>query len=281
MAHSDGYRYSADGKQKLFYQAWQPEQENGRIFVVVHGKGEHSGRYDNLVDIMLPRGYVIYAEDHRGYGRSQGVRGHCEKFQDYIDDLHNFVDWVQQQHPGQEIIMIGHSLGGLITLDFALKYPEKLAAVVVSSPVLAQKTPVAGLELWLVRKLSRILPTFPIRNKTSGDSLSHEIGVDSGFDADPLCTHRVTPRFFTELTAAMVRTLNAAPNFTLPLLMLLAGDDKLVDPEVSRQFYDKVTFPHKKLIRYEGFYHELFNEIDRLRVFDDLNNWLEQHKPEK
>ena len=85
MEHSDGYRDSASGNRRLYYQVWQPDQKNGRILVVVHGKGEHSGRYNNLVDVMVPKGYVVYAQDHRGYGRSQGWRGHCEKFQYYID----------------------------------------------------------------------------------------------------------------------------------------------------------------------------------------------------
>ena len=196
------------------------------------------------------------------------------KKEEWIKVIENFA-------PDKNSILIGHSLGGLITLDFALKYPEMLSAVVVSSPLLAQKIPVAGLELWLDRKLSRILPILPILNKTSGDSLSHEPGVDSGFDQDPLCTHRVTPRFFTEVTAAMAHTMNSATNFKLPLLVMQAGADKLVDPAASRRFFDKVTFLDKKFIRYDGFYHELFNEIDRQRVFDDLNHWLKQHQPGK
>ncbi|HDH97234.1 MAG TPA: alpha/beta fold hydrolase, partial [Proteobacteria bacterium] len=132
--HDTGYFASKDGLQ-IFYQSWRPRDRERAALCVAHGLGEHSGRYGNLVDKLVPRGFGVFALDHRGHGRSHGKRGHVDAFSQYIDDLDVFMDIVQSKSNGP-FFLFGHSMGGLIALSYAILYPEKISGVVSSSAAL-------------------------------------------------------------------------------------------------------------------------------------------------
>jgi alpha-beta hydrolase superfamily lysophospholipase len=279
MANYSGnpdYLKAADGT-RLFYQSWLPKKSNNKVLAIVHGLGEHSGRYQHLADYFATEGFTLYALDLRGHGHSGGQRGHIQNFAEYRTDLEQFFQKIQAENTGKKCFLFGHSLGGLITLDFALHHPAGIAGVIVSSPGLQFKMEIPKIKQTLARQLSRIWPSLALSNGINPTQLSHDPAVVSGYIQDPLNHDRASARFFTEFVATMARTLRHAAEFQPPLLILPAGADEIVAPAGSQLFYDRVQNNDKQLIIYDGFYHEIVNEPDHRRVFADVRTWIEKH----
>ena len=277
MEHWEGEITGEQGI-RIWCQSWRPEAPKA-VLVVIHGLGEHSGRSGHVVDYLVPRGYAIYALDHRGHGRSGGQRGHVGRFAEFTADLRRLIERVQAAEPGQPIFLLGHSLGGTIALQYALEHPHGLAGVIASSPGLARKFKVPRAKLFLGRLMSVLWPTLTFHSGLPADQLSHDPQVASAYTSDPLVHDLVTARLFTEVTRAGEAVLARAQDLKLPCLLLGSDNDPLVDSEAVRRFYAAVGTPDKALRLYEGFYHECFNEIGRERPLADLTTWLEAHLP--
>ncbi len=133
MKHHEA-SFKGSGDLDIYYQSWAPDSESRAIIALVHGIGEHSGRYMNVVNHFVPLGYTIYGIDHRGHGKSEGKKGHVMAWSEFRDDIHTYINTVQKECVGQPVFIMGHSLGGLITLDYSLHHPGDIRAVIVSSP---------------------------------------------------------------------------------------------------------------------------------------------------
>ncbi|MEI6725168.1 MAG: lysophospholipase [Actinomycetes bacterium] len=266
---------AAVGGEELFRCSWLPDDEPAAALAVVHGYGEHGGRYRYLVDAMVPLGYAVHVFDLRGHGRSPGVRGHIERFADYVGDAGLFVDAIAAEQPGTPLYLLGHSLGGLIATAYAEERPDGLAGLILSSPFLRLKLPIGGVKRAAAKVLSRVAPTRDIGNSIPADELSHEPEVVAAYTSDPLNHHVATARWAAEALAAQGAALSAAGRLELPLLVMYAGADTIADPAASRELYAAASSADKTLRCYEGYYHELFNEVGRADVFADLAAWLE------
>jgi len=269
--HASGY-LETDGF-RLFYQSWLPENPR-EVMVVAHGLGEHSGRYGNLVDYFVPRGYGIFAADHRGHGRSSGIRGHVGSFLEYRDDLAAFVRKVVRETQREKVILVGHSLGGLIATGYGLRYPETLLCLVLSSPALRTHKPPPRIKANLGKVLAHVAPKLLMRNEIDPSHISRDQGVVKAYLEDPLVHDRVSPRFFVEFLKETERVFQDAAWLSVPLLLLQAGDDRLVSATASREFFDRAGSKDKELKVYPGHYHELFNEPEKEQVFGDMMSWL-------
>jgi len=262
----------------LFYRVWRQEgtgEEPRATFAVVHGLGEHSGRYQNLTDYFVPRGYAVYAFDLRGHGQSEGRRGHVNRFGDYFTDVRAFLELVRSAAPHQPTFLLGHSLGGLIVLGYALHHPEGLKGVISSGAALRLTMTVPGWKLTLGRLASRLLPTLAQPNGLDPGLLSHDSSVVEAYQTDPLVHDRVTARWSTEFFAAQTVILENAPKLSLPCLILHGGDDQICAPHGSRLFFERAGVADKHHIEYPGLYHEIFNELEKERVFADIEAWIQ------
>lgn len=275
MEHSEG-TFSGYGGLPLYYQSWRPEKGPRAVLVIVHGFGEHSGRYMNVVNHLVPKGYAIYALDHRGHGRSPGPRGHINSWEEFREDVWAFVRKVSEAEPGLPLFLMGHSMGGLIVLEYALHYPEGLKGVIASGPALAQ-VGISPVLMTLARVLSRIWPRFAMSTGLDATSISRDPDVVAAYQADPLVHSIGTARLGTEMGRAMLWTHEHAREWRLPLLILHGGADRLVPPEGSRRFFENVPIADKERIEYEGGYHEPHNDTHRAQVLADLERWLERH----
>ncbi|MGQ9709616.1 MAG: lysophospholipase [Anaerolineae bacterium] len=275
MEHSEG-TFSGYGGLPLYYQCWRPEGGPRAVLVIVHGFGEHSGRYMNVVNHLVPKGYAVYALDHRGHGCSPGPRGHINSWEEFREDVRAFIRKVAETEPGLPVFLMGHSMGGLIVLEYALHYPEGLKGVIASGPALAQ-VGISPALMVIARALSRIWPRFAMNTGLDATSISRDPEVVSAYQADPLVHSVGTARLGTEMTRAMLWTHEHAREWQLPLLILHGGADRLVPPEGSRRFFENVPIADKERIEYEGGYHEPHNDIHRAQVLTDLERWLERH----
>ena len=278
-----GY-FPGSGGTKIFWQAWLPpatretaeERKSRPLILLAHGLGEHSGRYGNVVNRLLPRGYTIFALDHRGHGRSEGKRGHITNFSEYLEDLKTLQNLAKEKTEKNRAVLIGHSLGGLIALAYALENQGMLAGVVSSGPALKFKVQVPWIKAFLGNTLSRILPGLTMDNGLNPEHLSHDPKVVQDYQEDPLVHKKVSARWFTEINSRMDWALANAHQLTIPILLIHGSDDQLTDPRGTESFAQQVSSTRKKLIIYPGFYHESFNEVEKEKALRDLENWLNE-----
>ncbi len=268
-------QFAGHGGLRVYWQAWLPDGGASAAVIVAHGYGEHGGRYGNLVDRMVPPGFAVYAPDHRGHGRSEGPRGHVDRFAEYVTDLHALRVRVEEEHRGKPLFLIGHSMGGLIAAHYLLTHSSGLAGAVLSSPALALAKEPPRLLRWLGRVLSWIAPRTSFQSDVDPMVLSRDPSVGLAYASDPLVHRRVTARFFTELARAMRDALARAGEIRMPILVLQAGDDRLVDAAFTERFVAAVGSEGKVFRLYPALFHEIFNEIDRDHVFADLERWLD------
>ena len=262
----------------LRFRAWQPSDPRA-VLLVLHGLAEHSGRYLHVGARFAGAGYAVYALDHRGHGQSPGPRVHVVAFDEFLEDVDALRAVAEAQHPGRPIVLVGHSHGGLVALRYALTRPAGLAGAILSSPLLgvhpsSRASP--GLII-LARVLSVLWPGVLLPNHVDASLLSHDPEIVRAYRSDPLVSHRVSPRWFTSAMLAIRHAHERAPRLALPLLLMVSGADRLVDPEASLRFASNAPRDKLELVLWEGLYHEMFNEPERETVFARMEAWLEEH----
>lgn len=274
MIHKDG-QFAGHGGLRLYWQAWLPETDVRAVVLVAHGYGEHGGRYGNLVEALVPRGFVVYALDHRGHGRSEGPRGHVSRFAQFVADLHSLRVRIEDEQRAKPLFLLGHSMGGLIAVHYLLTHASGMAGAVLSSPALGLVNEPSRPLQWLARVLSWIAPRTSFQTNVEPESLSRDPAVGQAYRADRLVHRRATVRFYSELKRAIVDARERAAEIRVPLLVLQAGDDRLVDAQAAESFFADIGAETREFRRYPEHFHELFNEIDKQRVFAELERWLE------
>jgi acylglycerol lipase len=270
---SSGAVDSADGT-RLEYRAW-PRAGATVTFAVMHGLGEHSGRYADFARGMAQYGYATYAVDMRGHGKSPGPRGHVDSWSQWTDDVSAFVKHVERV-AGGEVVPVGHSFGGAALLSTVLagKLPQS-RRFVVSSPALKVKVAVPGWKLQLGAVASKIAPKLTMSNEVDPGTVSRIPAVVEAYRTDPLVHGKISSRMFTEWQAASADILARAGEIKIPFLVLAGTADALIDPEGSRALHAKAPV-QSELHLLEGRYHEPFNDLDSDEVFRLIAGWLDK-----
>jgi len=284
--HTSAQFQGADGVRLLLH-AWlpaagsltEPTADPVAAIAVVHGYGEHGGRHAWFAEAMTARGYAVYAYDLRGHGQSSGARGQVGRFADYLADTALYLDEVRRRQPGKPLVLLGHSLGGLICTRFVEQSAEGLTALVLSSPFFHLAVDVPPAKVIGAKVLSLVWPGRDIGNTLLAADLSHDQAVVEAYVTDPLVHHVAPARWAAEMMAAQGAALTAASRVTLPLLVLYGDDDAVADPAYAEAFFAAAGSTDKTRLHYEGLYHELFNEVDREPVFADVAAWLGQRIP--
>ena len=240
--------------ERLHLQAWLPagpdlEQlvERSEVIALVHGYGDHGGRHTWFGEDMAARGYAVYAYDLRGHGLSTGTRGQVKRFDDYLDDTVIFLDEVRRRQPGVPVVLLGHSLGGLICARLAEERPCDVRALILSSPFFALTVQPEPLKLLGAKALSALWPGRDIGNTVMAADLSHDQTVVDAYVTDPLVHHVAPARWAAETLAAQDAAMAAAPRVTLPLLLLYGKEDQIADPAFAEAFFATVRSEDKKL----------------------------------
>jgi alpha-beta hydrolase superfamily lysophospholipase len=276
MKHQDGF-FKGVREANIYYQCWLPDSEPRAILLVVHGLAEHCGRYMNVVNHLVPRGYAVYGVDHLGHGKSEGVRVYVEHFDDYTDTLKVFFDLVQEWQPGKPIFLLGHSLGGLIGVIYLLDHQSELSGAIISGPLTKVPENTSPTTIMVGKLLSVLLPKFGLL-LIEAEGVSKDPQVVQAYVSDPLVYRgKITARVGAELLKTMQQATEQASKIELPIIILQGSADRIVDPNGARMLYDTVSSSDKTLKIYDGFYHEIFNEPERDQVLHDVEVWLEAH----
>jgi alpha-beta hydrolase superfamily lysophospholipase len=278
MQHTEGTFQGIDGIS-LYYQTWETQVKPKAGLVIVHGVAEHSGRYGNLVEGLVPAGFSLYAYDHRGHGRSPGKRGYIRSWSEYRSDLGAFLAKVRELVDDLPLFLFGHSMGALVVLDYILHEDANVnGAIVSAAPIDSSKAASAAL-IATARLLSSVWPTFPMKSPLNAAHLSCDQQVVDAYLGDPLVFHNMTARWGTEYldTQAWVRAHAAALN--LPILLIHGSADEICLVEGSHWLYERIDQPDKSLNVYPGGFHESHNEPGHDQEIEDIINWLDQRVP--
>ncbi len=278
MQHQEG-TFQGAGGMNLYYQSWHPQGKVRATLAIVHGLGGHSGLYDNIVTKLISKNYAVYGFDLRGHGRSPGQRGYINSWQEFREDLGAFLQFISTQEPESPQFLLGHSLGGLMVLDYVLHCPteaSKLQGIITLAPSLG-KVGVSPFKLTLGKILSRLLPGFTLNSGLDPSAASRDEKILVAYAQDPLRHTKGTARLATEFLATVAWVQSHAADLQVPLLILHGEADRVTIPQASGEFFQRVTFWDKKRVEYPGTYHEIQNDINYQEVLADLEDWLEEH----
>jgi alpha-beta hydrolase superfamily lysophospholipase len=270
------YRWLADSSSKSPGDLGEPSRG---VVLIVHGLGEHAGRYDLVANTLSGWGFEVCAYDQRGHGESTGLPGTLPYRTALLDDLAEVVDDTRQQHPHLPLILLGHSMGGLVASRFVCLGMRPVDALVLSSPALD-----AGLSFFqklLLKVLPRLVPNLCVANGLDPNGISRDPEVVKAYLADRLVHNKISPRLGQFIATEGRSTIAAAATWRTPTLLMYAGADELVNPAGSAQFANLATT--SKAVRpglvtakrFDGHYHELFNDLQAARVFELLKSWLD------
>lgn len=268
---------SKDGTE-LFLHHWPKAQPRASV-VIVHGYGEHAGRYAELAGALNDAGFSVLSADNRGHGKSQGRRGYVERFPEYLDDLDVVLAEADRLTPGVPRLLIGHSMGGLIALLHAIDRQARHAGVVLSSPFLRVKLAVPAWKVLAAKAASRLYPALALPSGLSGSNVARDPDIARLYDTDPLNLTAATARWYTESLLAQDRVFNEASTFVLPVLVMHGEADAVADPVRTAEVFPRLGSTDKTLELLTGAYHEIFNEApaDRKRIVSRTIEWLNAH----
>ena len=269
------------GGLELFARRWAPEGSPCAAVAVVHGLGEHSGRYRSVVAPLTAAAFSVHGFDLRGHGRSSGRRGHIDAWSDYREDVDRYLDHVRSQEPpSAPVFLYGHSLGGVIVLEYGLRRGDGLSGIIASSPAL-RPTGVRSPNLErLVAVMSRVRPSFGVKAPIEDEGLSRDTDLVEATRADPLCHRRLTARAAVCDLEALAWTEAHAGDWRLPLLIFHGTADRIIDPAGTIAFAEAARAGGAndvELHLYEGSYHEAHNDLDAATVAADVVAWIHRH----
>ncbi len=250
--------------------------------LVVHGLGEHQGRYGHVIQRLNDWGFDVRSYDHYGHGKSSGKRGGLPSDDRLLDDLARVVDDTRQRMSTRQaqgattrpwpLILLGHSMGGLVVARFVSLALRPIDGLILSSPALGAK--LKGIDRLLLAILPTIAPNVALPNGLDANKISHDAAVVAAYLADPLVHDRISPRLIRWIIDSGAAVRQVARTWSTPTLLMFAGQDKLVDPAASRELTRLAPRALLQSTCYETLYHEIFNEVDSSPVFEEMKAWL-------
>ena len=269
--------YEGVDDTKLYYQAWLPENPKA-VVQVIHGTFEHSGRYKNVVNQLVPKGYIIYAHDLRGHGKSKGIQNYVDSMDQYVEDEKKFYDIIKQKHSNLKIFMLGHSMGSGIAMYFTKKYESLIAGLILSGTAKYYGGEAGKVKKTFAKQMSKTFPKLRASSGVDPSLLSHDPQEVEAYKNDPLVHYKkITARLGWEMIKSFEEATEIVGDFKLPILIQRGSEDSIMTgTEELRDAFRVSDLTYKE---YEGLYHEIYNELekDRVRVLNDLVDWLDNH----
>jgi len=278
MKHTEFKFKTFDGLQ-LFGQSWQPKDRPRALIYLVHGLGEHSGRYTYVADSLTQAGYTLISFDLRGHGKSEGLCGHTPSYEALMRDISSLLEAANKKFPQLPFFLYGHSLGGNLAFNYVLRRQSHLKGVIATAPWLRLAFEPPRFKIILAQITNYIWPSFSQKNGLDTKVLSHDLEVVHSYENDPLVHDRISARMFISTYQAGQWALEHASEFSIPLLLMQGGDDKIISVETSREFAGKIK-ENCTLKIWDGLYHEIHNEPEKEEVFKFLIDWLDKEVSE-
>jgi acylglycerol lipase len=272
--HTEGTFTASDGLS-IYHQAWLPDRDLKAVVMLIHGLGEHSGRYAHVADALTDVGYGVHALDHRGHGKSDGKRAFVKSYDEFMTDLVQFRTLVEGEHPGVPLVVLGHSMGGNLAVGHALDHQEGITGLALSGAALQVGDDLSPGKLKAFRIIAKIAPGFRPEG-LSADAISRDPSVVAAYQNDPLVfTGKISAGLGAALIGAMERFPARYRELTLPIVVMHGTDDQLASIDGSKALVAAAVNARITVHYYDGLYHEIFNEPERAEVHADLVSWID------
>jgi alpha-beta hydrolase superfamily lysophospholipase len=279
MKYEESKYIGFDGT-RMFLAVCRPDDDKPRaLMILLHGLGSHAGNFVKVGEFLAERGIATFIPDMRGFGHYSGLKGHVMNFDEYIEDIQNLVMQVKDRYLNKITYLFGASLGGLNAIRYIIRYPRTVDGLILQCPAVSQ-----SLDIGIGKRIAAsVLSILNFKRYFTSDidyaNASRNPETVKRYETDPLRFERVTARFGNQALRAMKDAFHSAPRIMMPVLIQQAGDDKLVKPESSKQFFDNIASADKTWKLYEGLYHVIHEEPEREQVLGDLYNWLDTRLP--
>lgn len=273
----EGFFASKDGTQ-LAWRTEQPDAEPRAWVGLVHGYGDHMGRYAQPMAALVREGYAVLALDYRGHGKASGARGDCGAWSDYLDDFAALWGRLTELGRGKPVFLLAHSHGALMATHFVATHamPE-LKGLVMTAPFYALAFEPPRLKVLGARLIKRLIPGLPIANELKPEQLSRDVAWQRETAADPLYGHTTTPRWFFGMQEAQARLAGLGGKVTTPVLVLAGSADPIASMPAARAFFETIVARDKTWKEYDGALHEVLMEIGKEQVWADISQWISAH----
>lgn len=262
------------GAPLLYFHATAPERTPNAAVGILPGYADHGARYAHVMDAWADRGIASIAIDMRGHGRAEGKRGHCERFDDYLDDSAELVPLLDERAPGVPAFLFGQSFGGLVAAARAIAEPAPWRGLVLSAPYFGLAMDVPGPKVLAGKIASRLLPAFGLPSGLHGADMTHDAARAGAYDEDPLVFKNATARWFTEAHQGQRRAMAGSPSLRMPLYVVFGTEDRVAKLATARAFFDVAGSTDKTWDAREGLFHEVLNEPQWRSIADRIADFV-------
>ena len=271
------HRLVSFDRTPIFYRRYEGPQKSRAVLFILHGMGEHGGRYQALAEFLGQAGIGSLLPDARGFGRSGGKRGCVQHFEDYRRDLDAVYQQCVHLFPHKPFFILGHSFGGLLLSSWLAVRPKiKCHGMVLSSPNFGISIPIPQWRHWAGLLASHLAPDFTQDTRVDSTRLTHDAAVYKEYKKDRYIHHRISARLYSLLIRELSRAGEIASRIQCPSLVLQAGDDVIVSRRATETFFEKLGSRDKELKIYENLYHEILNETERPAIFARIAEWIQK-----
>lgn len=268
------FGWQTSGGKRVFACEWMPDDGDVRaVVLIIHGMGEHTGRYRHVAEMLTGEGYAVLAFDQLGHGRTEGKRGHARSYEDLLSGIDRLREEAARKLPGKPVFLYGHSMGGNLALNYVLRRKTDLAGAIVSSPWLKLAFAPPSWKTALARIIHRVWPSYTERKAFLPTQLTTDPEMGAKIASDPLGHGFISARYFLEVHRAGKYALEHAADITAPLLLMHGDDDTVTSTAASRQFAERAG-SNCTYREWPGFRHELHNESGREEVFRTVREWI-------
>ena len=271
------WKWNTNNGLEIYSKAWEPDRPPKAVVCLLHGVGEHIGRYEADGQVLSKAGYVMAGFDQRGFGRSQGKRGHTPSLEAYFDDIQTFLGEVARRYPGLPQFLYGHSMGAVLVLGFTPVRQPAVLGVIATAPALKTVIEEQKFKVFLAKLLGSLVPTLTMDSGLDTSLLSRDPQVGPSVDADPLCHTKITTSWGKSMLKAVALDFANAAHFPMPLLLMHGTQDELAYPSSSHIFAEAAPKDKVTLKLWEGFKHELHTDPEKAEVFKTMVDWLDHH----
>jgi len=267
--------FESGGGLNIFLRSRRPEGKARAVVVICHGVNSHGGQYGWTAEQLVKHGFVVFALDLRGRGKSDGERFFVETVDDYVSDVAGAIRIAKSRYPGLPLFLLGHSAGGVVSATYTLENQSELAGFICES--FAFQVPAPGFALAAIKGLSHVAPRLPVL-KLKNEDFSRDPDAVAALNNDALIAHEVQPALtVAALVRADERLREEFPSITLPVLIMHGTSDKATVCHGSEFFFETAGSRDKTLKLYEGHYHDLLNDIGKEEAIADITGWIDKH----
>ena len=266
------YSISASDGIKLFIRDYSLQNSN-KVILIIHGLGEHSGRYLKLIQDFNDKNISVFTIDIRGHGKSEGKRGHSPFYQQLMNDIQCFIEHVTKKIPDQKYFLYGHSFGGNLVINYSFKENKKINGIIATSPLIKPSIEPSRIVLFMGKLFKKIVPNLILSNGININGISRNMQVINDYRNDPLIHNKVSVQLGLDIISSGIYALENSQYITVPMIVFHGKNDGLTSYSASQKLVQN-SGPNIKFIGFDDAYHEIHNEPEKVELLRNIFNWI-------